>query len=107
MKPYRNTILCGDAATVLRGLPDEVADCVVTSPPYYRQRDYEGEGRQVGLETTPQEYVERLVTVFREMKRVMKPTGTFWLVIGDKYNDGELLGMPWRVALALKDDGWR
>jgi DNA modification methylase len=107
MEPFRNTILCGEAAAVLRTLPADIVDCVVTSPPYFRQRDYEGSEHQVGLETSPAAYVERLVAVFREVRRVMKPSGTLWLVIGDKYDNGELLGMPWRVALAMKDDGWR
>jgi site-specific DNA-methyltransferase (adenine-specific) len=107
MEPFRNQILCGDAAEALRTLPEALVDCVVTSPPYFRQRDYEGSERQVGLETSPAAYVERLTSVFREVRRVMKPSGTLWLVIGDKYDDGELLGMPWRVALGMKDDGWR
>jgi site-specific DNA-methyltransferase (adenine-specific) len=107
MEPFRNQILCGDAAEALRALPPAVVDCVVTSPPYFRQRDYEGSDLQVGLETSPAAYVERMTAVFREVRRVMKPSGTLWLVIGDKYDDGELLGMPWRVALAMKDDGWR
>jgi len=103
---YRNTILCGDAVRTLRRLPAGIVDCVVTSPPYFRQRDYAGDPRQVGLESSPADYVERLVAIFREARRTMKPTATLWLVIGDKYDGGELLGMPWRVALALKDDGW-
>lgn len=107
MEPLRNRILCGEAAGVLRTLPENHVDCVVTSPPYFRQRDYEGSDRQVGLERSPAAYVERLVEIFREARRVVKSTGTLWLVIGDKYDDGELLGMPWRVALAMKDDGWR
>jgi site-specific DNA-methyltransferase (adenine-specific) len=107
MEPYRNQIFCGDAAEVLKTLPTAIVDCVVTSPPYFRQRDYEGNSRQVGLEDTPGQYVERLVAIFRELRRVMKPSSTLWLVIGDKYDEGELLGMPWRVALAMKDDGWR
>lgn len=107
MEPHRNQILCGDAGEVLKSLPAAMADCVVTSPPYFRQRDYEGNSRQVGLEEAPSQYVERLVAIFHELRRVLKPSGTLWLVIGDKYDDGELLGMPWRVALALKDDGWR
>lgn len=103
---FCNAILCGDAEETLRTVPAATVDCVVTSPPYYRQRDYEGERRQVGLEKSPQAYVDRLVNLFREARRAMKPTGTLWVVIGDKYHDGELLGMPWRLALALKDDGW-
>ncbi len=100
-----NQIFCADALAQLRVMPDNLVDCIVTSPPYYRQRDYD-DGEQLGLERTPDQYVERLASIFREARRVLKDSGTFWLVLGDKYNGGELLGMPWRVALALKDDGW-
>jgi site-specific DNA-methyltransferase (adenine-specific) len=98
-------IHCGDAAEVATKLPSNVADGIVTSPPYFRQRDYQ-EATQLGSEPTPDEYVRRLVDVFRECRRVLKPTGTAWVVLGDKYHRGELLGMPWRVALAMKEDGW-
>jgi DNA modification methylase len=101
-----NSIVCGDAHEVLSAWPDGLVDCIVTSPPYFRQRDYEGHRQQVGLEASPTEYVQRLVGIFRECRRVLKSTGSLWLVIGDKYDDGRLLGMPWRVALALADDGW-
>ena len=99
-------ICYGDALEQLSALPGELIDCTVTSPPYYRQRDYSG-ADQIGLEQTPQEYIERLAGVFRECLRVTKPSGCLWLVLGDKYVDGEQLGMPWRVALALKEIGWR
>ncbi len=98
-------VYCCDALAQLQQFPDDLVDCIVTSPPYYHQRDYTGED-QVGLENTPHEYIGRLVSVFAEARRVLKPSGTFWLVIGDKYINGEQQGMPWRVALALKDDGW-
>lgn len=101
----RNSVLCGDAIDVLPTLPREVVDCLVTSPPYYRQRDYQGEN-QVGQEASPQEYVDRLVEIFAAAAPVLKPTGSLWLVLGDKYLNGRLLGMPWRVALALQDAGW-
>src|SRR3954462_8281710 len=101
-----NRIVHGEARQTLRSWPSNVVDCIVTSPPYWQQRDYRGKSEQVGREQTPQEYVERLTAVFRECRRVMKPTGTLWIVIGDKYDDGEQLGLPWRVALALIDDGW-
>ncbi len=107
MNDWLNKIHCGNAVTKLRQLPDDSIDTIVTSPPYYRQRDYEANGKQVGREKSPDEYVDRLVEVFRECLRVVKPTGSFWLVIGDKYEKKELLGMPWRVALALKDEGWK
>ncbi len=99
-------ILCGDSAKILAGLPADSVDCVVTSPPYYRQRDYRGESTQIGQEASPAAYVERLVQLFGEVRRVLKPSGTFWLVLGDKYDRGRLLGIPWRVALGLVDDGW-
>jgi DNA modification methylase len=105
-KKYANQILCGDAVKVLAELPAELADGIVTSPPYFQQRDYAGEARQVGKEDSPQAYVERLVAIFRQARRVLKATGTCWMVIGDKYQDNALLGMPWRVALAMQDDGW-
>ncbi len=101
-----NQILCGDAADVLARWPENLIDCVVTSPPYFRQRDYRGKTEQIGLEETPQKYVERLVKTFRQCRRVMKESATLWLVIGDKYDGGRQLGIPWRVALALADDGW-
>jgi len=104
-KTLANRIFYAGALEQLGDFPDGLVDAIVTSPPYYRQRDYRGDG-QLGLEESPDKYVERLVAVFSECRRVLKHSGTLWLVIGDKYADGELLGMPWRVALALKDDGW-
>jgi DNA modification methylase len=101
-----NQIIHGDNLTVLKNWPADLVDCIITSPPYWRQRDYRGKSEQIGREQTPQAYVERLTSVFGECRRVMKPTGTLWIVIGDKYDDGAQLGLPWRVALALIDDGW-
>jgi site-specific DNA-methyltransferase (adenine-specific) len=100
-----NQFLCGDAIEVARRIPDVVVDTIVTSPPYYQQRDY-GSNLQIGQEISPAAYVERMAELFTELKRVVKPTGSAWVVIGDKYVKGELLGMPWRVCLALKDVGW-
>jgi DNA modification methylase len=101
-----NQIFCGDASAVMARWPAQLIDCVVTSPPYFRQRDYRGKTEQIGLEETPQKYVERLVDTFRHCRRVLKESGTLWLVIGDKYAGGRQVGIPWRVALALADDGW-
>ena len=80
-------------------------DCVVTSPPYYMQRDY-GHPDQLGRERTVQEYVDNLVKVFSLIKEKMPDTGTLFLNMGDKYIKGHLCGAPWRTALALMDDGW-
>ena len=101
----RDVVRCGEAGKILRTLPDEFADSIVTSPPYFRQRNYEDQ-QQLGLESSPQGYVDRLVNIFHDAQRVLKDSGTIWLVIGDKYEKGRLLGMPWRVALAMQDDGW-
>jgi DNA modification methylase len=125
----------GDCLDILPTLEPKSIQCCVTSPPYYGLRDYGCEG-QIGLESTPESYVEKLVAVFREVRRVLADDGTLWLNLGDSYNgsggagwdynDGglkegqpkypgrnihalkpkDLIGIPWRVAFALQDDGW-
>ena len=102
---WRNAVHCGDAVDVLDDMPTNFVDCIVTSPPYYHQRDYKSK-KQIGQEASPAAYVERLVELFSAARNVLKPTGSLWIVIGDKYEGGRLLGMPWRLALALQDDGW-
>jgi DNA modification methylase len=139
------SILNADCREALAGLADESVHCVVTSPPYWQLRDY-GHPDQLGLEATPAEYVEALVEVFREVRRVLRRDGTLWLNLGDTYIGGrsggigassitsqrnhlaaraawvatggwshrrgaglkrkDLVGIPWRVALALQADGW-
>ena len=130
-RPY---FLLGDAVECLKLLDAESVHCCVTSPPYFNLRDY-GTPGQLGRETTPEEYVERLVEVFREVRRVLRPDGTLWLNIGDSYTSGgrktrdfdpklparsvdrrpqtpagmkpkDLMGIPWLLAFALRADGW-
>lgn len=89
----RNTILHGDAISVLKSLPDNHVQCVVTSPPYYGLRSYLPDGHpdkhlEIGLEESPQEFIEKLVQVFREVRRVLRPDGTLWLNMGDSYTSG-------------------
>jgi DNA modification methylase len=136
---YPWTLLTGDVAFALREIGTASVDCVVTSPPYYWQRDYEVRG-QIGHESTINGYVAALVRAFTEVRRALKPTGTFFLNLGDTYYSAKgrphgrddkhngrqmmrrhlravdgpglglprksLIGIPWRVALALQDDGW-
>jgi site-specific DNA-methyltransferase (adenine-specific) len=78
-------ILTGDCRETLKTLPDQSVNCCVTSPPYYGLRDYGHEG-QVGLEETPDAFVQKLIDVFREVKRVLRDDGTLWLNIGDTYS---------------------
>lgn len=132
------TILNGDCREVLKTLPHESVQCCVTSPPYWGLRDY-GHNDQIGQEQTPQEFVETMVEVFHEVRRVLRADGTLWLNLGDSYarNGGtpgggnrqvmhmegtqkrmcsipefsglkqkDLVGIPWRVALALQAEGW-
>ena len=138
------TLYQGDVLDVLRQLPAESVHCCITSPPYWGLRDY-GVVGQIGLEETPDEYVEKMVQVFREVRRVLRQDGTLWLNLGDSYagstmsgGDGsastlvgthhrrrtdsprlhghrrispglkpkDLVGIPWMVAFALRDDGW-
>ena len=99
-----------DCLAVLAAFPNNSIDCVVTSPPYWKMRDYDvgedPENKLIGNEKNPLDYVARMKDVFHEIKRVLKPEGSLWLNIGDKYHDKNLMGMPWRVAIAMMDDGW-
>lgn len=126
------TILQGDALELLRTLPPESVHTCVTSPPYYNLRDYGVEG-QIGNEGSVEEYLQALVAVFREVRRVLHPNGTLWVNVGDSYatNSGnqpptntrnscghtakrvpqgykkkDLIGIPWQLAFALRADGW-
>lgn len=80
-----NKVYLGDSLENIKTFPDECIDCVVTSPPYYGLRDYGVDG-QIGLEDSPESYIERLVTLFREIRRVLKKDGTLWVNLGDSYN---------------------
>jgi len=102
---FQDCIICGDAEAVLRCLPEESVNCVVTSPPYFLQRNYEHD-QQIGTEESSDQYLQRLLAVFKECFRVLKQDGTLWLNLGDKYLNNRLLGMPWRTALALEQFGW-
>ncbi len=81
------TIYIGDCLTWLKKLPSASVHCIVTSPPYYFVRDY-GVSGQIGLERTPNEFIEKLVAVFREARRVLRPDGTCWVNMGDTYSAG-------------------
>lgn len=100
-----NQIVNGNSLLTLQRMPPDFVDCIVTSPPYFGQRDYGMQG-QIGNEENPIDYINNLVSIFSECKRVLKDSGSLWLNLGDKYDKKNLLGMPWRVALALQDDGW-
>ena len=101
----QDVVLHGDCEKVLAGLPERWIHTAVTSPPYFQQRHYLSDD-EVGQEATPEVYVQRMVSVFSQVRRVLRDDGTLWLVLGDKYKNGVQLGMPWRVALALQDNGW-
>ena len=129
-------ILQGDCIETLQKLDDKSINTCITSPPYWGLRNYNDEEKQLGMEDTPEEFVDNLVKVFREVKRVLRDDGTVWLNLGDSYSSGgrttttnqslrgdkdygvtrpkpskgikpkDLIGIPWRVALALQQDGW-
>jgi DNA modification methylase len=99
------SVLHGDCLEQLRRLPSESVNCVVTSPPYFNQRDYAANG-QIGIESTFDEYKENLVAVFREVRRVLRSGGTLWLNLGDKYENNQLLMTPAKIAIALQENGW-
>lgn len=99
------TILVGDVLQRLKDISDQSVQCVITSPPYWGLRDYGNDG-QLGLEATPELYVENMVAVFREVWRVLKDDGVLWLNLGDTYRNKQLIGIPWKIAFALQTDGW-
>jgi DNA modification methylase len=136
----KDTILFGDCRETISQIDEKVRMCV-TSPPYYGLRDYGGEDCQIGLEESPEEYIQKLVVVFREVRNNLTDDGTLWLNIGDSYynyrKDGcipkqtcannrqdlpvttprrsnklkgykekDLIGVPWLLAFALRQDGW-
>lgn len=105
-----DTIIQGDCLTVANTLPHAFADCIITSPPYFGHREYANAPElsrfELGRETDVVEYVTKIVSVFQALQRVLKPSGTLWLNIGDTYRNEQLLGIPWRVAFGLQDTGW-
>ncbi|TLZ57548.1 MAG: site-specific DNA-methyltransferase [Methanobacteriota archaeon] len=101
-------LLLGDAREVLRTLADDSVDCTVTSPPYYSGRRHVGDTiHEIGSEKTVEEYVEVLASVGKELYRVTRPTGSYWLNLDDKCERKEWLGIPWRVAFAMREIGWK
>lgn len=101
----RYDVLTGDSAILLPTFKPGSVDCIVTSPPYWGQREYRAKN-SIGLEPNFDTYVESLVRIFRAARSVLTDGGSLWLNLGDRYINKGLVGMPWRVALALKDDGW-
>ncbi|HXY88470.1 MAG TPA: site-specific DNA-methyltransferase [Candidatus Acidoferrales bacterium] len=102
--PY---VLNGDVLSIINLLPEKSIDLIITSPPYWQQRDY-GIENQIGREATPEEYINKLLTISNKLKRVLKDTGSFFLNIGDKYNSKkkQLLLIPSRLAFEMQKNEW-
>ena len=97
-----NQILCGDNFELIQKLPDRSIQLVITSPPYFQQRDY---GSGIGNEKNVDEYIDILLRLFHECVRVVKDEGSIVFNIGDKYKDSSLLLVPYRFALAVAETG--
>lgn len=95
-------LLHGDSLELLKSIPDESIDCVITSPPYWGHRQYSGGG--IGQEKSYEEFVLNLTKITEEIHRVLKSSGSFWLNLGDTYRSKKLLGIPWRVAIRMMDE---
>jgi len=115
---FINKVIWGDALEIMKKIPNESIDMAITSPPYYGLRDYGIKG-QLGLEGDPDEYIKKLVMIFRELKRILKKSGSLYLNLGDVYYSPnivkeksnwlqakQLMQMPARIAIALQEDGW-
>lgn len=101
----RPLFLLGDCLALLKSFPGNIVDCCMTSPPYWGHRQYTAAG--IGLEEDFRDYINNLVRILLEVRRTLRATGSLWLNIGDSYQDKQLLGIPWRVALELTDrHGW-
>ena len=100
-----NIIHVGDNLFHLKNIPAISVDMCVTSPPYYNLRDYKNSG-QIGAENTVKDFVENLCKVFDEIYRILKPTGSCWVNIGDTYDKKRLLQVPSRFEIAMCDRGW-
>lgn len=97
-------LIQSDALDVLRGMPSNIIDCAITSPPYWQQRAYEAGG--IGEEQTVEEYLTDLRAVFRQVHRLLKPSGSLWINIDDTYHQRSMQGIPWRLILGLVEDWW-
>lgn len=98
-------IIVGDNRETLKQIPAGSVNTCITSPPYWGLRDYDNKA-QLGQEVTPEQFIQNLVQVFREVRRTLTNDGTLWLNLGDTYWNKQLTGIPWRTALALQADGW-
>ena len=102
---FRYRLFQGDSEALAATLSDESIQTIITSPPYFRLRKY-GVDDELGQESKLECYISRLVSIIEKLKRPLRNDGTLWLNLGDTYDKGDLLGVPWRIAIALKDKGW-
>lgn len=100
------TLYLGDSLRVMRDLPDESVNCLVTSPPYWKMRD-NGLKAQLGQENTPELYVAALTEIFAEARRILRSDGVAWINLGDKFLKKEMLGIPHLVSESLRTVGWK
>ncbi|MFN5242781.1 MAG: DNA-methyltransferase [Aphanizomenon sp.] len=96
---FRNKILLGDNLSILKQIESDTFDLIITSPPYFQQRDYGNGNLGIGNETTEAEYLENILTVFGECVRVLKKTGAIVFNLGDKYINGGLSLIPYKFAI--------
>ncbi len=104
-----NQVLLGDTRHIAKEIPDNYVQAIITSPPYFGHRRYAGDDtsqNEIGREKSVEQYIENLTSCFDAVKPKLSETGLLWLNLGDTYRHKELLGVPWRVAFALKDRGW-
>ena len=109
IKKIINRVLLGDIRSVIKSIPDNTIQTIITSPPYFGHRNYTENGtsdQEIGQERTLSDYIDNIVDCFEVIKPRLKEDGLLWLNLGDTYKKKELQGIPWHVAFALKDTGW-
>lgn len=106
----------GDSLSILKSIPNSFVQVSITSPPYFNLRDYESKN-EIGSESNPKDYIERIVTIYKEVKRILRRDSVCWINIGDKYaanntyknlkiKNRDLIGIPWELARTLRKDRW-
>jgi len=104
IKEFENKIICEDNLKVLKEIPDESVNLVITSPPYFQQRDYGGHEKEIGNEKEVNDYIENLVNVFNECIRILRKDGSIIFNMGDKYQDQSLLLVPYKFAIKILEE---
>ena len=104
IEKFENKVICGDSLEVLSEMPNDTIDLIITSPPYFNQRDYGNGANEIGNENTENQYLSNILAIFKECVRITKDTGLIVFNIGDKYINGGLQLIPFKFAISVLEN---